>query len=209
MLPLYPELKPYARHNLKVDDEHELYIDESGIIEGIPIVFVHGGPGSGCEFNSRCFFSPEKYRIVLFDQRGAGRSTPHTSLVANTTDDLVQDMEKIREHLGIEKWIVFGGGWGATLSLTYAELHPERVLAQRGVAQAIVLVPESWGTRTVVGFWALDVSRSVVERAYRHVDTCSMYLLLLEARRTKLRGSEIEARLQRMIDETTFPISRR
>ena len=108
-------------------------------------------------------------------------------------------------------------GWVGVLPTRYEvyrdglrtmKLHPERVLAERGVVQAIVLVPESWGTRTVVGLWALDVSRSVVERAYRHVDTCSMYLLLLEARRTKLRGSEIEARLQRMIDETTFPISR-
>ncbi len=128
MLPLYPEIKPYARHTLKVDDVHELYIDESGTPDGIPVVFVHGGPGSGCEFNSRCFFNPEKYRIVLFDQRGAGRSTPHTELAENTTSHLVSDMEKIREYLGIEQWIVFGGGWGATLSLAYAETHPGSVL---------------------------------------------------------------------------------
>ena len=128
MLSLYPEIKPYARHQLKVDDVHELYMDESGTPDGIPIVFVHGGPGSGCEFNSRCFFSPDKYRIILFDQRGAGRSTPHTELTDNTTDHLVSDMNKIREYLGIDKWIVFGGGWGATLSLAYAEKHPETVL---------------------------------------------------------------------------------
>jgi proline iminopeptidase len=128
MLPLYPEIKPYARHQLKVDGTHELYIDESGTPDGIPVVFVHGGPGSGCEFNSRCFFSPEKYRIILFDQRGAGRSTPHTELTNNTTSDLVEDMEKIREHLDIDKWIVFGGGWGATLGLAYAEQNVERVL---------------------------------------------------------------------------------
>jgi proline iminopeptidase len=128
MLPLYPEIKPYARHQLKVDDVHELYMDESGTPDGIPVVFVHGGPGSGCEFNSRCFFSPEKYRIILFDQRGAGRSTPHTELTDNTTDHLVSDMNKIREYLGIDKWIVFGGGWGATLSLAYAEKHPDTVL---------------------------------------------------------------------------------
>lgn len=128
MLPLYPEIKPYARHQLKVDDVHELYIDESGTPDGIPVVFVHGGPGSGCEFNSRCYFSPEKYRIILFDQRGAGRSTPNTELTDNTTDHLVSDMNKIREYLGIDKWIVFGGGWGATLSLAYAQKDPETVL---------------------------------------------------------------------------------
>lgn len=128
MLPLYPDLKPYARHQLKVDDVHELYIDESGTLDGIPVVFLHGGPGSGCEFNSRSFFSPEKYRIILFDQRGAGRSTPHTELSDNTTADLIADMEKIREFLKIDKWIVFGGGWGATLGLAYAETHTDHVL---------------------------------------------------------------------------------
>ena len=128
MLPLYPDIKPYARHQLKVDDTHELYIDESGTPDGIPIVFVHGGPGSGCEFNSRSFFNPEKYRIVLFDQRGAGRSMPHTSLENNTTSNLIGDMEKIREYLGIDKWIIFGGGWGATLGLAYAETYPDRTL---------------------------------------------------------------------------------
>ena len=128
MLPLYPEIKPYSRHQVKVDDVHELYVDESGTPDGIPIVFVHGGPGSGCEFDSRCFFNPEKYRIILFDQRGAGRSTPHATLENNTTDHLVADMETIREFLGVEKWVVCGGGWGATLGLTYAQAHPESVL---------------------------------------------------------------------------------
>ncbi|MBT4493449.1 MAG: prolyl aminopeptidase [Gammaproteobacteria bacterium] len=128
MLPLYPEIKPYARHHLKVDDVHELYLDESGTPDGIPVIFVHGGPGSGCEFNSRCFFNPEKYRIVLFDQRGAGRSKPHTELANNTTADLIADMEKIREFLKIDQWLVFGGGWGATLGLAYAEAHSSKVL---------------------------------------------------------------------------------
>lgn len=129
MFPLYPEIKPYERHRLKVDDIHELYVDESGTPEGIPVLFVHGGPGSGCEFNSRCFFNPEKYRIILFDQRGAGRSTPHAVLSDNTTADLIADMEKIREFLKIDKWILFGGGWGATLSLAYAQAFPEQTLA--------------------------------------------------------------------------------
>ena len=128
MLPLYPEIKPYKRHQLKVDDIHELYIDETGTSDGIPVLFVHSGPGSGCEFDSRCFFNPEKYRIVLFDQRGSGRSTPYGELHNNTTTDLVGDIEKVREFLDIYKWVVFGGGWGSTLSLVYAETHPERVL---------------------------------------------------------------------------------
>ena len=105
MLPLYPEIKPYARHMLKVDDIHEIYVDESGTSDGIPVLFVHSGPGSGCEFDSRCFFNPEKYRIILFDQRGAGRSTPHYELENNQTSDLIADMERIREFLRVEKWI--------------------------------------------------------------------------------------------------------
>ena len=135
MLPLYPEIKPYARHMVRVDDTHELYVDESGIPHGIPVLFVHSGPGSGCEYDSRCFFNPEKYRIILFDQRGAGRSTPHGEVKDNTTADLIADMEKIREFLDVERWVVFGGGWGSTLSLAYAETHPDRVigLVLRGV----------------------------------------------------------------------------
>ncbi|MGI9323498.1 MAG: prolyl aminopeptidase, partial [Pseudomonadales bacterium] len=135
MLPLYPEIKPYARHRLQVDDLHELYLDESGTPDGIPIVFVHSGPGSGCEFNSRCFFNPAKYRIILFDQRGAGRSSPHMELQDNTTAHLIGDLEKIREFLGIGRWIVFGGGWGSTLALAYAQAYPVSVLGliARGV----------------------------------------------------------------------------
>jgi proline iminopeptidase len=128
MFQLYPEIKPFARHTLKVDDLHELYLDESGNQHGIPILFVHSGPGSGCEFNSRCFFDPEKYRIILFDQRGSGRSTPHSETNQNTLDDLIADMEKIREYLGVAKWALFGGGWGSTLSLAYAQTHPEFVM---------------------------------------------------------------------------------
>lgn len=128
MLPLYPEIKPYARHMLKVDDIHEIYVDESGTSDGIPVLFVHSGPGSGCEFDSRCFFNPEKYRIILFDQRGAGRSTPHYELENNQTSDLIADMERIREFLGVGKWILSGGGWGSTLSLVYAQAYPSRTL---------------------------------------------------------------------------------
>lgn len=128
MFPLYPDIKPFARHQLKVDETHELYIDESGAREGIPVLFVHAGPGSGCEFDSRCFFNPEKYRIILFDQRGSGRSTPHGELSNNTTAHLIEDMEKIRKYLKVDRWMLFGGGWGSTLSLAYAETFPEKVL---------------------------------------------------------------------------------
>jgi len=129
MLPLYPEIKPYTRHMVPVDDVHEIYVDESGNPDGIPVLFLHSGPGSGCEFDSRSFFSPEKYRIILFDQRGAGRSKPHCDITNNNTQALVEDIEKIRNFLGIDKIMLFGGGWGSTLGLVYAETHPEHVLA--------------------------------------------------------------------------------
>jgi proline iminopeptidase len=128
MRDLYPNIKTYATHNVAVDAPHVLYVEESGDPQGIPVLFVHGGPGAGCSPFHRCFFDPEKYRIILFDQRGSGHSTPHASLEANTTQHLVADMERIREHLGIKKWLLFGGSWGSTLSLVYAEAHPERVL---------------------------------------------------------------------------------
>lgn len=135
MLTVFPEIKPYARHELAVDDPHVLYVDESGTREGLPVLFVHGGPGGGCDSMSRRFFDPALYRIVTFDQRGCGRSLPHASLEKNTTWDLVADMERIREHLGIDKWVLFGGSWGSTLSLAYAQRHPERVhaLILRGI----------------------------------------------------------------------------
>jgi len=135
MLSLYPEIKPYARHSLAVDDTHSLYVDESGSPEGLPVLFVHGGPGAGCDASSRRFFDPSLYRIVTFDQRGCGRSTPHASLKDNSTWHLVADMERIREELGIDKWVLFGGSWGSTLSLAYAQTHPERVhaLILRGI----------------------------------------------------------------------------
>lgn len=135
MLPLYPEIKPYARHTLAVDDLHSLYIDESGSPNGIPVLFIHGGPGGSCGRYDRRYFDPERYRIILYDQRGAGRSTPHAELTDNTSQNLVADIEKIRAHLGVEKWVLFGGSWGSTLSVLYAETHPENVLGMilRGI----------------------------------------------------------------------------
>jgi proline iminopeptidase len=125
---LYPDIQPYVQHTLAVDPPHILHVEECGNPSGIPVVFLHGGPGAGCEPYHRRFFNPEHYRIILFDQRGCGRSTPHASLENNTTQALVADMEAIREHLKIDKWMVFGGSWGSTLGLVYAESHPDRVL---------------------------------------------------------------------------------
>lgn len=129
MRSLYPAIKPNHSFTLAVDDIHQLYVEECGSTDGIPVVFLHGGPGSGCEAYHRQYFDPEKYRIILFDQRGCGRSTPHAELRQNTTQDLIADMEKIREHLGITQWMLLGGSWGSTLALLYAEAHPQRVSA--------------------------------------------------------------------------------
>ena len=128
MSDLYPDTKPFTAQHLAVDPRHTLYVEECGRREGIPVVFLHGGPGAGCEPFHRRFFDPARYRIVLFDQRGCGRSTPHADLEDNTTGHLVEDIEAIRAALGIERWLVFGGSWGSTLALVYAETYPERVL---------------------------------------------------------------------------------
>lgn len=132
---LYPVREPYATYELAVGAGHHLYVEECGNPEGLPALFLHGGPGAGCDPTQRGFFDPERYRVVLFDQRGCGRSRPHAALEANTTWDLVEDIERIRVHLGIERWLVFGGSWGSTLALAYAETHPERVraLVLRGI----------------------------------------------------------------------------
>lgn len=132
---LYPEIKPYARHEMAMQEPHVLYVDESGSPDGLPVVFIHGGPGAGCDAASRRYFDPNLYRIVTFDQRGCGRSTPHASLEHNTTQALIADMEQIREQLGIDKWVLFGGSWGSTLALAYAQAHPQRVhgLILRGI----------------------------------------------------------------------------
>jgi proline iminopeptidase len=132
---LYPEISPNRTGHLRVSDVHEIYFEESGNPNGKPVVFLHGGPGGGTEPKYRRFFDPEHYRIVLLDQRGSGQSTPHASLVDNTTWHLVSDIEAIRVHLGIERWQVFGGSWGSTLAIAYAQTHPERVteLVLRGI----------------------------------------------------------------------------
>ncbi len=125
---LYPEIEPYRAEMLKVSALHTIYYEEVGNPRGVPIVFLHGGPGGALSPNHRRFFDPAHYRVVLLCQRGSGRSTPSGELRENTTWDLVQDLETLRETLGIRKWIVFGGSWGSTLALAYAVTHPERVL---------------------------------------------------------------------------------
>ena len=135
MRELYPEIEVFDSGMLAVDARHRIYYEQCGNPDGKPVVILHGGPGAGCSAKMRRFHDPARYRIVLFDQRGAGRSTPHADLVGNTTWDLVADIEALREHLGIARWQVFGGSWGSTLALAYAEAHPSRVteLVVRGI----------------------------------------------------------------------------
>ncbi|MBZ0222233.1 MAG: prolyl aminopeptidase [Dokdonella sp.] len=132
---LYAEIEPFDSGYLQVSPLHRVYYEQCGNPQGKPTVFLHGGPGAGCNAKSRRFFDPAQYRIVLFDQRGCGRSTPHAELSDNTTWHLVQDIETLRAHLGIARWQVFGGSWGSTLALAYAQSHPERVseLVLRGI----------------------------------------------------------------------------
>ncbi|MFD1511653.1 prolyl aminopeptidase [Lacimonas salitolerans] len=132
---LYPSRDPFDQRMLQVGDGHTLYVEQSGNPDGIPVVVLHGGPGGGCSPVMRRFFDPDVYRAILFDQRGCGRSRPHASVTANTTWHLVRDIETIRATLGIDRWMVFGGSWGATLALVYAQAHPDAVrhLILRGV----------------------------------------------------------------------------
>ncbi|MBD2194519.1 MULTISPECIES: prolyl aminopeptidase [Calothrix] len=135
MYELYPAIAPYNEGYLQVSELHKIHFEESGNPQGKPIVLLHGGPGGGCPPFYRQYFHPQKWRLVMFDQRGCGQSKPHAELRENTTSDLVSDIEKLREHLGIEKWAVFGGSWGSTLSLAYSQTHPARCteLILRGI----------------------------------------------------------------------------
>ncbi len=131
----FPEIEPYKTGRLRVSEMHEIYYEEVGNPKGKPILFIHGGPGGGTEPSHRRYFDPDHYRVILFDQRGCGQSTPYAELKENTTWDLVADIEKLRKHLGIPSWIAFGGSWGSTLALLYAETHPQSVkgLILRGI----------------------------------------------------------------------------
>ena len=132
---LYPEIQPYNSFYIKVSNLHTVYVEESGNPSGNPVIFLHGGPGGGIEPIYRQFFNPEKWRIILFDQRGCGKSLPHSEIKENTTWDLVKDIEKIRKYLNIDKWVIFGGSWGSTLALSYSILNPNscKALILRGI----------------------------------------------------------------------------
>lgn len=132
---LYPAIEPFDVQRIKVSDLHEIYVEQVGNPSGQPVVFLHGGPGGGIQDSYRQYFDPKHYRVILFDQRGCGRSTPHAELKENTTWDLVADIETIRNHLNIDQWIVFGGSWGSTLALSYASLHFAQIKAMvlRGI----------------------------------------------------------------------------
>jgi proline iminopeptidase len=157
---LYPEIEPYSAGTLKLDGVHAMYWEQSGNPEGTPVLFLHGGPGAGASPAHRRFFDPAHYRIVIFDQRGAGRSTPLGELRDNTTPRLIADIERLRAHLGIERWLVFGGSWGSTLALAYGEAFPDRCtgfilrgvfLCRRSEIEWFLyglrnLFPEAWGT---------------------------------------------------------------
>lgn len=138
MKTLYPALSPYHSFFLATDSQHSVYVEESGNPQGVPVIFLHGGPCSGTKPDHRRFFNPEHYRIILFDQRGCGLSLPFGELEHNTTHDLLDDMERIRKHLAIDRWLVFGGSWGAALALLYGQRHPNQVLGL--VIRAVFLV---------------------------------------------------------------------
>ncbi|MDR2712751.1 MAG: prolyl aminopeptidase [Clostridiales bacterium] len=151
---LFPEIEPFNSGFLEVSDIHKIYFEEVGNPQGRPVVYLHGGPGNGVSPEMRRFFDPKFYRVILFDQRGCGKSTPLAELRENTTWDLVADIEKIREHLGIEKWLVYGGSWGSTLSLFYSETHPLRVVGM--ILRGIFLARRQeldgfWGKNAVSG----------------------------------------------------------
>ncbi|UUM29564.1 prolyl aminopeptidase [Vibrio japonicus] len=186
---LYPEIEPYQSFMLPMkaaqgEQCHHIYVEQCGNPDGIPVLFLHGGPGSGCRPSHRRLFDPSNYRIILFDQRGCGRSKPYGSIKDNTSAHLVADMEQIRQHLKIEKWILFGGSWGATLGLIYAQKHAERIagLVLRGVflgrkqdidwvyghSGAAKLFPFQWAT--LMSLLTSEEQSSPIESIYRHLN---------------------------------------
>lgn len=164
-MPLYPEINNVISYEIKVDKPHKLYVEECGNPDGIPVIFLHGGPGSGCNSNHRRYFNPEKYRVILFDQRGCGLSTPHGCLDKNTTQYLVDDIESIRIKLNIHQWVIFAGSWGVTLALLYAQRYNKQVLGMilRGAFLA--------SKRDMDWFFADGVSR-IFPHLWENYSTC-------------------------------------
>lgn len=190
--PLYPHREPFMSETMEMTGGHRLYVEQSGNPKGIPVVVLHGGPGGGCSASMRRYFNPDKFRAILFDQRGCGRSTPFASVENNTTWDLVADIERIRERLGIDKWVVFGGSWGATLSLLYGQTHADRVRAMvlRGVF-TLTKAELDWFYGGGAGaFWpeAWALFKGVIPRA-EHGD-------LIAAYHKRLFGNDKEAAAQ-------------
>lgn len=178
MRTLFPEIEPYNTFYFRVSDIHELYVEEVGNPQGQPLLFLHGGPGGGCSSLHRRLYDPEHYRIILFDQRGASKSKPFACLEENTTWDLVDDIEKLRRHLSVDKWVVFGGSWGVTLALAYAETHPQSVTALilRGVflcrPEEIRWFYQEGGTSFIFPeYWENYVSQVPPEKRDRMVET--------------------------------------
>ena len=178
---LYPSIEPYKTGKLALDETHTMYWEQSGHPGGLPVLFLHGGPGAGATSVHRRFFDPSSYRIVIYDQRGAGRSTPRGELTDNTTGDLIDDIERLREHLGIKQFLLFGGSWGSTLALAYAEAHPDRCmgLVIRGIFLGRpheidwflyglrVVFPEAW--RNLVSVLPQDERDDILGNFYRRL----------------------------------------
>lgn len=158
LLDLFPEITPYSSGYLPVEKPHEIYWEQSGNPDGQPVVFLHGGPGGGSSPSYRQFFDPDHYRIIIFDQRGAGKSTPHASIENNTTNHLVSDIEKLRAHLSIDRWHVFGGSWGSTLALSYAANHADKIISM--VLRGIFLMEQDSMD------WLLDYNKNVFPEAW-------------------------------------------
>jgi len=186
MKSLYPSCEPYAVHRIRVEEPHELYVEECGNPRGVPVLFLHGGPGSGCGDDHRRYFDPEFYRIVLFDQRGSGKSVPLGEVMRNRTSDLVSDMEAIRRHLDIVKWALFGGSWGATLALVYALAHPHRLLG--------VILRGTFLARETDLDWFFIGLRRLFPQRWRHlsdhIPDCRGYRELIDWYYAALRGED-------------------
>ena len=188
----YPPIEPYQTGYLDVGSGHHLYWEQSGNPKGIPVIFLHGGPGSGTDVGHRCYFDPKAYRIILLDQRGAGKSRPHASLIDNTTWHLVADLETLRRHLQIERWVVFGGSWGSTLALTYSETHPEKVLAL--IVRGIFLAR----TKELTWFYQFGAHHIFTDEWEKFLDPIPMEerSQLIKAYYKRLTSSELTVRKQ-------------
>lgn len=192
---LYPEINPYAQHSLQVDRIHTLHIEECGNPRGIPVLFIHGGPGGGYQPIHRQFFNPDTYRIILFDQRGCGKSRPHAGLTNNTTAHLIEDIEKIRRHLDIDDWLLFGGSWGSTLALLYAQAYPERVsgMILRGVflcrAQDIAWFYQAGASRIYPDYWQ-DFLAPIAEDKKENLVAAYYQLLTSDNEIERMRAAE-------------------